>query len=143
MDKYKPNISVCLQIINENKVLLMRRFNTSYEDGKYEFPSGHIEAGETLAEGVVREALEEVGLIVKEENLEFVGFVDNHASGKHVNFLFRTSKFDGTPKIMEPNECDDLAWKNLDELTLNIPDLSIDTKRFIEMIKEGSVYKAY
>lgn len=65
MEKYKPNISVSVQIINDEEVLLLRRFNTVYQDGKYEIPSGHIEAGESLIVAAVRDAYEATGLQIQ------------------------------------------------------------------------------
>ncbi|GHV26830.1 hypothetical protein FACS1894176_08060 [Bacteroidia bacterium] len=121
----------------------MRRFNTGYQDGKYEFPSGHIEKGETLTDAVIREAQEEIGIIVKEDDLSFVACVDNNANGKHVNFLFKTEKFEGTPSIKEPEACDDIMWKNIENLTSSTEELSVDAQRFIEMIKNHFILKSY
>ena len=144
MGSYKPNISVCLLLMNnEEEVVLLRRFNTGYQDGKYEFPSGHIEEGEALTVAVVREAFEEICVTVEVSNLEFVGCVDNHVSGKHVNFLFKTNKFIGIPKIMEIEECDDLCWRKITDLLPSMEDLSVDTKRFVDMMISNSVFKAY
>jgi len=143
MEKYQPNISVCIQLISNEQVLLMRRLNTGYQDGKYEYPSGHIEKGESLIDAAVRETREEVGIEINANDLEFVGCVDNHTSGKHVNFLFRTSTFLGTPIIMEPNDCDDLMWVRLTDLSPNMEELSVDTKRFVDMVNSNCVLKSY
>lgn len=142
-EKYKPRVSVCLLLKNEqNQVLLCRRYNTGYQDGKYEFPAGHIEQGETLEEAIIREIYEETGLHIEKEHLVFVGCVDNNAKGNHLNFLFETNHFKGSPKIMESEECDDMLRINLDE-TINREMLSIDTQRFLDIMQHHRILKSY
>ena len=48
--------AVHLILINKNKVLLLRRLNTGYEDGNYSLPAGHIDQAETATQAVIREA---------------------------------------------------------------------------------------
>lgn len=139
-EKYKTNVSLCTLVFNENgEVLLMRRYNTGYEDSKYEFPSGHIEKGETMVEGAMREVIQETSIIINEEDMEYFGCVDNNVSGKHINFLYRCLKpcKKEDAKIQEPDECDDLKWFGLEDLLkgTNVEELSIDTLRFLLMIK--------
>ena len=51
-------------------ILLMRRCNTGYQDGNYNLPSGHVEDGELPKAAMVREAKEEIGIDVAQEDLE-------------------------------------------------------------------------
>ena len=143
MENYKTNVSVCLIINNNGKVLLLRRSNTNYECGKYEFPSGHIEANETLLEAVVRETKEETGLIINMDDLSYCGCVDNNKNGKHLNLLFKTSKYRGEPKLMSGEESDDFIWKNINDIFSDYDGLSIDTIRFIDIIKNNLSFKSY
>lgn len=46
----------------------MRRYNIGYMDGKYAFVAGYGEDGEDLKQVIAREALEEVGIRIKEEH---------------------------------------------------------------------------
>lgn len=57
-ERYKIIPEVFLLLIQDDKVLLSRRFQTGYEDGNYGLPAGHGEYGETMREGTAREALE-------------------------------------------------------------------------------------
>lgn len=138
-EKYKTNVSVCLLAIDpNNQVLLTRRYNTGYQDGKYEFPSGHIEKGETAIEGVEREAKQENDITIDVDSTEYVGCVDNNKTGKHFNLLFKCSSITGEAKIMEPEECDDLIYINYYDLLNGImaEQMSTDTLRFLVMLKE-------
>ena len=53
-------------IISKNgKILLVKRsLNNEFDPGLWEFPGGKIMFGENLTEGLKREVMEEVGLIV-------------------------------------------------------------------------------
>jgi 8-oxo-dGTP diphosphatase len=58
-----PIIGVGAVVIDEGKVLLVRRGQEPLK-GEWSLPGGALELGETLEQGVVREVLEETGLIV-------------------------------------------------------------------------------
>jgi len=41
-----------LLLIKKDKMLLLRRFNTGWEDGKYTLISGHLEGDETVKQAI-------------------------------------------------------------------------------------------
>ena len=45
-DWYKLVAAVHLFLIRDGKVLLLRRFNTGYEDGQYSVIAGHLDGDE-------------------------------------------------------------------------------------------------
>lgn len=137
MDRNSAVPAVYLFLERGGKFLLMRRQNTGYEDGNYQQPSGHVEAGEMPKQAVVREAKEEIGVTVKEEDLEFlhVSYRMNKERTRHrVDFFFRTSVWEGEPGNLEPEKCDDLLWASYDELPPNTVE---HVRRVIEDIRKG------
>jgi mutator protein MutT len=67
-----PLIAVDAAIVNDqNEILLIRRT----DNGEWALPGGYLDVGETAAEGVVREVMEEVGIQVKP--FQLVGIFDS------------------------------------------------------------------
>jgi 8-oxo-dGTP diphosphatase len=63
--------TVYLVLVEGDRVLLSRRFNTGFMDGMYGFPAGHLrDDEERLSEAVVREAMEEIGVEIASADLE-------------------------------------------------------------------------
>jgi 8-oxo-dGTP diphosphatase len=122
--KHQNTPASYLVLIKENKVLLSRRFNTGYEDGKYSMIAGHLEKGETFTKAIIREAKEEAGLIIKPEDLEIVHIMhrDNGRAenNEYIDTFILAKKWKGTIEIKEKNKCDDLSWFDLDNLPENI-----------------------
>ena len=58
----RPEVCVGAIIVEGDCLLLIRRGRGPAE-GEWSIPGGHVEAGETLAEAVVREVAEETGLV--------------------------------------------------------------------------------
>ncbi len=71
MMRAKFPVTVHLLFFRENQILLLRRFNTGFEDGNYSVPAGHLDGGETVRMASKREALEEVGVHIDEQDIDF------------------------------------------------------------------------
>lgn len=114
--------AVFVALIRESgDVLLHRRANTGYMDGRYDFPSGHVERHETLLSAAAREVFEEVGVQVAEADLELfhIGQFDNGT--QYVNYFYRTKSWTGEPRICEPEKCDDLQFFDIGTLPACAP----------------------
>ena len=65
-------VAVYLLLLREGQVLLLRRHNTGYEDGKYSVIAGHVDPGERITQALIREAAEEAGIQLDAEEVHFV-----------------------------------------------------------------------
>ena len=65
-----PAVYVLLR--NDDKIFLIRRAHTGYRDGFYSLPSGHIDGNESAVYAAAREAKEEVGVEIAEQDLKMV-----------------------------------------------------------------------
>ncbi|MEZ0226111.1 MAG: NUDIX domain-containing protein [Alphaproteobacteria bacterium] len=113
-------IGVHLILRRGQKVLLARRFNTGWGDGQYNFPCGHLDDGEQAVDGLVREAREETGVIIKPRDLVFAGATHWQSSKQSVNLFFECRTWKGEPVNGEPDKCDGLQWFALHKTPRNI-----------------------
>lgn len=120
-ERFKIIPSVYLVLIKNNKILLSRRYNTGYFDGNYSFPAGHLDGDETLKQAMIREAKEEIDVILDPADLELIHIMNRRISdNERVDFFFKAKKWQGEPKIMESDKCDDLSWFEFNNLPKNI-----------------------
>jgi 8-oxo-dGTP pyrophosphatase MutT (NUDIX family) len=117
--RYKLIPEVYLILEQNGRVLLLRRFQTGYEDGKYGLVAGHLEAGESAVAGIIREAREEAGIEVRAEDLELVHVVHRNAGDGRMGLFFRCPRWSGELRNAEPHKCDDLSWFGHDALPSN------------------------
>jgi 8-oxo-dGTP pyrophosphatase MutT (NUDIX family) len=110
MDRFKLVPEAHLLLIRDDRILLLRRRNTDYEDGKYSLIAGHMEDGETAREAICREAHEEAGIELAPDDLEFAHVVHRADRGQRVGFFFRALSWRGEPRNMEPHKADDFRW---------------------------------
>ncbi|MFF5035554.1 NUDIX hydrolase [Nocardia salmonicida] len=101
---------------DEGRILFGRRAGTGFADGAYHPPSGHLEADESIVDALVREAIEEVGVEIAADDVEFVHVMHNSSSGGRVAFFFRVARWQGAPVNLEPDKCDALEWFSVDAL---------------------------
>ncbi len=129
-----------LILIRGRKILLSRRFQTGYEDGKYSLPAGHIEENETLTDGTCREIREEVGIALKPSDLKLVHVMHRKHFDIRMDFFFTTTKKGLKPVNLEPQKSDDMAWYPLNKLPNNtIPYIRAAIKNF----QQGNFYSEF
>lgn len=132
--------AVYLLLMRDDRVLLLRRRNTGYEDGNYSVIAGHLEAGETVRQGMVREAAEEAGLVIHPDDLVLCHVMHRQAAQDRLDFFFRAKTWVGEPRNVEPEKCDDLSWFPVDALPPNvIPYI----QQAIEMSRRGELYSEF
>lgn len=100
-------------------VLIARRCNTGYEDGKYNFPSGHVEEGESPIEALIRETEEELGKVIADElrkrppDFCHISWRPKHdQTGDRIDLYFYHQTLKSKEKVVnaEPAKCDNLLW---------------------------------
>lgn len=137
---FKVATEVCFVWIRDGKVLLLRRANTGWQDGKYCFPSGHGEEGETAREGCAREALEEIGITIDPKDLKFLHtqyrWNEEHA---RAGYYFSPTIDLPEPVNAEPHKHDDMQFFPLD----NLPDMASPFRAALEAIQKGEHYSEF
>ena len=71
-ERFKLIPAVYLLLRQDDKILLLRRANTGYQDGNYSLIAGHLDGDELATEGIIREAKEEAGITISKADLNFV-----------------------------------------------------------------------
>jgi len=120
---FKVIPAVYLFLRRGDEVLLLRRANTGYQDGKYSVIAGHLNGGELATQALVREAKEEAGIDVSPSSLQFVHAAHRLNDGREserVDFFFESREWQGEVKNTEPEKSDDLRWFSVKELPPNM-----------------------
>lgn len=124
-----------------NEVLLSRRFQTGYEDGKYSVPAGHVETGETFSEALMREIGEEIGITLEKESVRLAHMMQRKsADSERMDAFFVAETWQGDIQNKEPEKCDDLRWFPLDHLPEHIIPY---IRQALESIQIGTMYSEF
>ncbi|MFK8004817.1 MAG: NUDIX hydrolase [Saprospiraceae bacterium] len=124
----RPNVGIGIIIQNAKGEILVGKRKGSHSPF-YSIPGGHLEMGESFEEGIKKEVLEETGLIIK--NPVVIGITNNLRTFEttgihHVSVNLFTDKFEGTPKVMEPEKCEKWFWVKPE----NLPQPHFDASEF-------------
>lgn len=114
---------VAAAIFNQyNQVLITRRAKKVHQGGKWEFPGGKVERGETPIEALKRELAEELGI----HNLTCIPLIKTHHHYPEYSVwldVWQVTRFRGVP---EGREGQPLKWVVLDDLCgVDLPDANL------------------
>ena len=124
---------------NTTKILLHRRQNTGFQDGKLDIAaSGHVDNNETATAAAIRECKEELGISVAVSDINFVHLQHRLSPDRiYYDIYFTISQYEGTPTITEPEKCYELVWCDIN----NLPDDVIECRRMvIREYTQGNFY---
>lgn len=119
-EKHPPEkaifMNMCM-LCDGDMVLALDKTGSNYSGTT--FPGGHVEAGETFSEAVIREMQEETGLTIKQPILK--GIYHWYRDGLHnVGLLYRADSYEGELKSSEEGQVadqyDDEGSERTDEL---------------------------
>ncbi|MCQ4041742.1 NUDIX domain-containing protein [Streptantibioticus rubrisoli] len=111
-------VDVHLILRRADSVLLARRSNTGYADGLWNAPSGHVEDGEDVRTAMIREAYEEIGVVIDPADLR-VALVMQHRApngSARTGWFFEALRWSGKAVNREPHKCAGIEWFELDAL---------------------------
>lgn len=124
-------------VIQNNKILLVKRTKGLLEAGKWGLVGGFMERGETIMDAVEREIFEETGWRVS--NITLLRIKDkptrpNDGERQNVAFTFfcQAEKKEGE----EDSESDEVKWFNLDSLPA-------DSEFAFDHAEDVKIYKEY
>ena len=116
--RFKLVIDVHLIVRKGNKILLLKRQNTDYEDGSYHLPAGHMDGNEPVTEALIRESKEEIGIDINEVDVKLVHIMHSLTNSERMGFFFEAKKWHGEITNMEPEKCSALEWFDLNNLPI-------------------------
>jgi len=102
-----------------DQLLLQLRQGTGYMDGHWAAAAaGHVEAGESVLDAAVREAVEELGITIDPADLLALCAMHRTVAphgpiDERVDFFFECRRWAGTPRTQESNKSADLRWFDL------------------------------
>lgn len=113
-----------VMVLKNNKVLLGHRHedpekasSLMHGEGTWTMPGGKLHFGEDLKEAALRELSEETSLKAQKDDLKVVSLTNDIVYDAHfVTIGFLCEKFEGEPKIMEPDEITEWQWFGLNNL---------------------------
>lgn len=123
MDTYATPAAVLLWLLRQQgdktQVLLQYRHNVKVLNDRWDAAAGgHLEQGESAREAMCREAREELGILIAPDDLRFAGLghILIRPGFTYFNIYFEAVRWQGEPRIVEPDRCDGLKWFDIDAL---------------------------
>ncbi len=122
MTEFAPHLTVATVIVRDGRYLLVEE--SPHGAAVFNQPAGHVEAGETLEEAAVREALEETGFRVRVTHLLGVYIWTSPQSGaSYYRFAFVGEILEQVAPGALDSDIDALHWLTLDEIRARRPQL--------------------
>jgi ADP-ribose pyrophosphatase YjhB (NUDIX family) len=108
-----PGVGCGAAIVRDGRILLIKRLRPP-EAGCWSLPGGKVDFLERVADAIVREIEEEIGVAIALERplgvVELVGLDDQH----WVSPIYLARLVAGEPRVCEPTKHTDVAWFPLD-----------------------------
>lgn len=105
-------------IVNdEGKIFLAKRGKEARNEmGKWECPGGALRFGDNFRDTIIREMKEEFGIEIEVgEPLRTFNHLIPEEKQHWVALAFMCKIKNGTPKILEPEKCDEIGWFTFEE----------------------------
>ena len=107
-------------LLQEDKVLLLKRQNTGAFDGLYALPGGKREDQESLEEATAREAFEDLGITTNPAHIQLlhqsIALSPVQSQITYFNSFLQITQFQDSIRNAEPHKCGELKFYALSKL---------------------------
>jgi len=144
-EKKRPGVGFGVMVLKDDKVLLGKRHedpekasSLMHGEGTWTMPGGKLDFQEEIEDGAAREITEETSLEIRKEDLKFASLTNDIVHDNHfVTIGFLCEKFEGEPKVMEPDEITEWQWFPLDKLPKKV---FFPSQEIIDHYNSGKIY---
>lgn len=139
-DKNRRNTRIAVYLVGlaNNRILLGKRKNSIHMNGYWSLPAGHVYEYESCINAIKREALEECGLSLSDDDLRLSGAM-HHLSPPfdYINYIYTADITGRTIINKEPEKCEQLDFFDLNCL----PSPMADYIQYI--IQQATTHQSY
>jgi len=136
MAKTKILLKARLIVEDQGKILLLKQ--TKGKGGKYTLIGGTVEDYEFAKKALIRESLEESGIIIERQNLHLVHTLHKKKNeATRMVLYFKASRWEGDIKPGEPDKFVNVAWHPVDNLPMGMSDT---VQHVLKHYRRGSRY---
>lgn len=127
--RFQVPLFTSLIIRKDDKILLLKRSKHKICGGLYAFPGGGVDGNEPVTVATIREAQEEVGIVVDFVDLQckHVMHFTRKNDVEYINFFFEVSRWQGQLENKEVHNCDEIAWFDVH----NLPENMLPSHRYV------------
>ncbi len=119
----RPRVEIHIDLhtvlLRDGSILLGKRLNTLFGAGQYHVPAGHLEPNETIIDGAIREAREEVGIVIERASLDLAHVMHFRGVSDRLSIFFMTTRWAGEIQNLEPDKCAGWSWWEMENLPTN------------------------
>ncbi|MDO5136309.1 MAG: NUDIX domain-containing protein [Eubacteriales bacterium] len=127
-------MNMCM-VCDGDQVLALDKVGKDYAGTT--FPGGHVEAGETFAEAVIREVYEETGLKIRHPVLR--GIYHWYRAGEHqVGLIYRADEFEGELRSSQEGR---VYWISREEYEKK--ELALGMPRVLQLLDEDRLTECF
>lgn len=109
-DRQHAQVDVHLILRRNDEILLGQRYNTGWADDCWHLPAGHGEVRESATATLVREAAEEIGVVIDPVDVRFAHLVHHYTDSARIAIFFEVIRWHGEPTNAEPHKCTGWRW---------------------------------
>ena len=141
-DTQTPYTASYIVFEKDGKYAFVLRRNTGWMDDHYSLPSGKVEQNEAFSACAIREAKEEAGVDIEEQDLQYLLTMHRFQKGQKnwVDVYFVARKWSGEVHNAEPEKSHALEWFEPSNLPENIIP---DVRTALEQIQQGIMFYEY
>lgn len=132
-------------LVKDDKVLLVKRHNTDWASGSWNFPGGLLEENETLISAAAREAAEEIGVVIEPNSLSLVHVIQVRTSVTNtkdiLGFYFMAKTWQGIPVNNEPMRHSEISWFSVNDINISKnTEITEHALQALNGLKTGQIY---